>query len=112
MARDKDFSLISVNEDDDQEIVIQAGVIKEKTAVQKESSSETLPDPAEASAVEEAEEETDSPVAVQDTSDAPYQGTTLEDLKSEGPAPKIRLAVLGVAFLVIIICVVYYVNVS
>lgn len=119
MARDKDFSLISVNADDDQEIVIQAGAIKEESEEQEEASSEGLDNfsqessPGILSEDQTAEEdrgasEQASAVIDQIDDDAPYRGMTLEDLKNDGPAPKARLMVIVAALLIIVISAVYY----
>lgn len=99
---DKDkFSIISVNADDDEEIVLQAGIVSdadEEEEVYEVGDDQPEPDD---NLVE------DEPVSSVQSEEG-YQETTLEDLKSAGPMSKTQKLVLIAAFLLIVVAVVYY----
>lgn len=89
MSQEKEFSLISVNEDD--EVVIQAGAVPVPDEVSEEVSEELSEEPQEGSATAKPRNE--------------YRETTLEDLEEKGPFGRMRLAILlgGIIALVIFV---------
>lgn len=121
MDRKGTYSLISVNADDDEEIVIQTGVARESA----EKPGDGLPEKSEC---EEGRVEGDEPRAVFETEPegeaavaspprkrrAPrageqrYRETTQEDLDSVEPMSKMQKIVLGCMVLLIVGFVVYY----
>lgn len=98
MADEEKYSLISVNSDEEEEIVIQAGLIQEPVNI---GASE------EAFSQEEAQ--TSKPVKKALRTENVYQGTTLEDLKATGPLPKTRVIVIASAMVLIVGFIIYYI---
>ena len=99
MTDEEKYSIISVNTDEEDEIVIQAGFVQEPpdNVVSEEVFS-----------VEETElDQAHTETFVSDEKGA-YQATTLEDLQTAGPSPKTRIVVLVCAALLVVGFVVYY----
>ena len=94
MAQEKDFSIISVNEDDD-EVVISAGVVLEPEAKTSE-------------VIEEHARETGDGTYASRARDN-YRETTLEDLKETGPFSKMRHIILIGGLLGLIVFVVVFI---
>lgn len=93
MSQEKDFSLISVNEDD--EVVIQAGVVSES-----DSTSDDVTEDFDGGTEDDS-------VAVEPRDE--YRETTLEDLKETGPFSKMRLAILAGGLAAVVIFVVSFI---
>ena len=116
MGDDKKYSIISMNVGDEEETVIQAGIApspSEEEAPLKERNEDAvdafgpLEDQAEEGMPPAASEE-----ALPVKADDGYRETTMEDLKSSGPFPKIRIAILICAALAAVVVILYYIFVS
>ena len=121
MTQDKGFSIISVNSDDDDEIVIQAGIKNnysdeasetETASVQAitDSQNNEVPASDEEQASAELPEAAQSGAKVSKSSGrTEYQETTLDDLKTKGPFHKTQLIVVGAAVVFLVGFVVVYI---
>lgn len=113
MGSEKDYSIISVNADDEEEVIIQAGAVPAGTdAGEFARADEAFGDAADtAHPANEAEEGAPSADEAPDASSKPedaYRETTLEDLKRSEPMPKAQKVVMAAAVAGIIIFVLYY----
>lgn len=102
MAKEDGFSIISMHDDDDEEeITIEAGV--SSSAVSEQDEGEEKGDQGEKA---ESKKKT-RPAPAQ--SDNTYQPTTIEDLDAEGPFPKMRIVILLGGLILLIGIVIYFV---
>lgn len=99
MPQKKDFSIISVNEDDAEEIVIHAGLVSEQSD-----------DPVDVSEGEENPFAETGFEEQQETARSQNESlkTTMEDLKESGPFPVTRLVILIGGLLLIVILIVFF----
>lgn len=120
MAENKAFSHITVNADDDDDVVIKAGIVADGVADADAFPSE--PEPAAEPAGEEAVEEIDEPAGDSEPAEEPapapaaahpapsadgYRETTLEDIESSKMGT-VQKAVIVVALLGIVAFVVWF----
>lgn len=114
MARDEGFSIISVNSEDSDEIVIRAGVSQSSpsAAVVEEEDGNSLEDFEVDEGISHEQLISDSGEAkvaeAQTKSNEGYQPTTREDLDETGPFQKTRLIIVGFGLLLIVGFVVYF----
>lgn len=122
MDRDQTYSLISVNADGDEEVVIQTGVSRqaagsdleparerEQGAVAVSDGREDDADAAvERAAVADVEERPAEAARKPRSSQPRYRETTQEDLDSVEPMSKMQKIVIACVFLLIVGFVVYY----
>lgn len=108
MADEKKYSIISVSSDDedDGEVVIQAGIPQESV-----ESTEPEEEATGGQARLERPQQTQGEANLEDVPDAGgdiYEETTMEDLDTVGPLPKTRIVILVCAILLIAVFLFYY----
>ena len=107
------YSIITVNADDNDEVVIQAGITQASREAQGEVQAETFANQgtsveingdfsAEKPALETHQKTVDSLDKPSGKPHETYAETTLDDLKEIGPLPKTRIAVIAAAILFIV----------
>lgn len=99
MPQKKDFSIISVHEDDADEIVIHAGLLSEQSDDSVDAS-EGEEDPSAEAGFGEQQKTAQS--------QNEYRETTMEDLKESGPFPVMRLVILIGGLLLIVVLIVSF----
>lgn len=104
MSKEEGFSIITVSEDDAEEIVIEAGI---PSAISRDNEIESgdLVGQDEQETAEGGEQEIVEDVAA---SRSEYQPTTAEDLETVGPFPRMRLFILLGGVLLFVGVVVYF----